>query len=204
MILLGSYVWFVDFPPSLVRSYAMVLVGWVVLLLAMELLSFTFLATVLLILIALFPSLLVSLSFQLSAAGVFYIFLLLQYTKGVKAWIITVLVIPIGIFILMLPIVHGTFGVTSPYQLLSPLISLVFIPFYPLAMLSHLLGFGNFFDSILLWLFSLPGESREVLLVPWAVWMYIGLSLAAIGSRRMFYILCTLATLYMVYLFFFV
>ena len=204
MILLGSYVWFVDFPPSLVRSYAMVLVGWVVLLLGMELLSFTFLATVLLILVSLFPSLLVSLSFQLSAAGVFYIFLLLQYTKGMKAWIITVFVIPIGIFILMLPVVHGTFAVTSPYQLLSPLLSLIFIPFYPFAMLSHLLGFGNFFDSVLLWLFFLPGWSKEMLLSPWAVWVYIGLSLGAIGNTRIFYILCTLATLYMVYLFIFV
>lgn len=204
MLLLGAYVWFVDFPPSLVRSYAMVLVGWVVLLLGMELLSFTFLATVLLILVALFPSLLVSLSFQLSAAGVFYIFLLLQYTKEMKAWIITVLVIPIGIFILMLPIVHGTFGVTSPYQLLSPLISLVFIPFYPLAMLSHLLGFGDLFDSALVWLFSLANESKEMLLDPWIVWVYIGLSLGAIGSRKVFYILFSLATLYMVYLFLFV
>lgn len=204
MTLLGVYLWFVDFPPSLVRSYAMVLVGWAVLLLGMELLSFTFLATILLLLVALFPSLLVSLSFQLSAVGVFYIFLLLQYTKGMKAWIITLLIIPVGIFILMLPVVHGTFGVTSPYQLLSPLLSVVFIPFYPLAMLFHLIGFGDVADRALLWLFSLPEESSEMLLVPWALWAYIGLSLGAIGSRRLFYIVCTLAMLYMVYLFIFI
>ncbi len=201
MVLLGVYLWFVDFPPSLVRSYAMVLVGWVVLLLGMELLSFTFLATILLMLISLFPSLLVSLSFQLSAAGVFYIFLLLQYTKGMKAWIITLLIIPMGIFILMLPVVHGTFGVTSPYQLLSPILSVAFIPFYPLAMLAHVVGFGGLADTALLWLFSLPGESREILLSPWLLWAYIGLSLSAIGSRRLFYIACILATLYMFYLF---
>ena len=204
MILLGVYLWFVDFPPSLVRSYAMVLVGWVVLLLGMELLSFTFLATILLILVVLFPSLLVSLSFQLSAAGVFYIFLLLQYTKGMKAWIITLLIIPMGIFILMLPVVHGTFGVTSAYQLLSPLLSVAFIPFYPLAMLSHVLGFGGLADTTLLWLFSLPEESREMLLPSWALWTYIGLSLGAIESRRLFYIVSALAMLYMVYLFMFI
>jgi len=62
MVLLGVYVWFVNFPPSLVRSYAMVLIGWSVLLLGMELLSFTFLTLVLLLLVVLFPSLLVSLS----------------------------------------------------------------------------------------------------------------------------------------------
>jgi len=31
MMILGVYLWFVDFPPSLLRSYAMVLVGWIVL-----------------------------------------------------------------------------------------------------------------------------------------------------------------------------
>lgn len=204
MILLGSYVWFVDFPPSLVRSYAMVLVGWVVLLLGMELLSFTFLATVLLILVSLFPSLLVSLSFQLSAAGVFYIFLLLQYTKKWKAYIITLLVIPVGIFMLMLPIVHGVFPVTSGYQLLSPLLSLLFIPFYPLVMILHLLGLGNVLDGVLLYLFDLPSFSKEMLLPVWMVGLYILLSLGGIWQKKLFYLLLGAAFLYMVYLFIFV
>jgi len=129
MILLAVYLCFVEFPPSLVRSYAMVLVGWIMLLLGIELLSFTFLTTILLSLVVLFPTLSVSLSFWLSVAGVFYIFLLLQYTKEYNKWMITVLFIPIGIFILMLPVVHHIFGVTSVYQLLSPLLSLLFIPF---------------------------------------------------------------------------
>jgi len=204
MMFLGFYLWFVDFPPSLVRSYAMVLVGWVVLLLGMELLSFAFLATILLVLVVLFPSLFVSLSFQLSATGVFYIFLLLQYTKEMKAWMITLLVIPLGIFILMLPVVHGTFGVISPYQLASPLLSILFIPFYPLTMLIHLLGVGDVFDSILLWLFSLPEESKESILPLWLVLSYVGLSIGAIWSKKVFYSVCVLATLYMIYLFVFI
>ncbi|MEA2047724.1 MAG: ComEC/Rec2 family competence protein [Campylobacterota bacterium] len=204
MIFLGIYLWFVDFPPSLVRSYAMVLVGWVVLLLGIELLSFTFLATILLMLVVLFPSLLVSLSFQLSAAGVFYIFLLLKYAKGINEWVISLLLIPLGIFILMLPIVHGIFGVTNPYQLLSPILSLMFIPFYPLAMVAHLFGFGGIGDSLLLWLFALPAESREIILEEWAVGCYIGLSLLAIGNRNVFYAVVALSGLYMVYLFLFV
>jgi len=187
MILLAVYLWFVDFPPSLVRSYAMVFVGWVVLLLGIELLSFTFLTSILLALVVLFPPLLVSLSFWLSVAGVFYIFLLLQYTKEYNKWLITVLFIPIGIFILMLPVVHHIFGVTSPYQLLSPLLSLLFIPFYPLVMVLHLVGFGGVLDGGLLWLFSLPKESVDNLLPLWAMLAYIGLSLGAIWSRKLFY-----------------
>jgi competence protein ComEC len=203
MILLGAYVWFVDFPPSLLRSYVMVLVGWMMLLLGIELLSFTFLSTIVLLLVALFPSLLVSLSFGLSVAGVFYIFLLLQYTKAFNVWVISLVFIPMGIFMFMLPVVHGIFAVTSGYQLLSPLLSLLFIPFYPLVMLLHLLGWGNMLDSILLWLFDLPslGLGREVLLSPWMVGMYILLSLGAIWRQKLFYVLLGSSFLYMVYLF---
>ncbi len=198
---LGIYLWFVDFPPSLVRSYAMVLVGWMVLLLGMELLSFTFLTTIGLTLIALFPSLLVSLSFGLSIAGVGYIFLLLQYTKEFNKWVITLLFIPFGIFILMLPVVHAIFGVTSGYQLLSPLLSLLFVPFYPLVILLHMIGFGGLFDTVLLWLFSLPNESVDLLLPLWAMLGYVGLSIGAIWNRKLFFMVIGLAMGYGVYLF---
>ncbi len=201
VIFLGIYLWFVDFPPSLVRSYAMVLVGWMVLLLGMKLLSFTFLTTVLTILAALFPSLLVSLSFWLSIAGVFYIFLLLQYTKEFNKWVITLLFIPFGIFILMVPVVHTVFGVTSGYQLLSPLLSLLFVPFYPLLMVLHMVGYGGVFDSALLWLFELPKESVDMLLPLWAMLGYVGLSLGGIWSRKLFIVVIGLAVGYGVYLF---
>jgi len=201
MLFLGSYLWFVDFPPSLVRSYAMVLVGWIVLLLGIELLSFTFLTTILFTLIVLFPSLLVSLSFWLSVAGVFYIFLLLYYVKAFNKWVVTLFFIPFGIFILMLPIVHTIFGVTTLYQLLSPLLSLLFIPFYPLVMLLHLLGWGDLFDTWLQWLFALPQESNEKFLPLWAMVGYIVVSLGAIWYRKLFYLLVTVAVGYSGYLF---
>ncbi len=201
MIFLGSYLWFVDFPPSLVRAYAMVLVGWIVLLLGIELLSFQFLTTILLLLTVLFPSLLVSLSFWLSVSGVFYIFLLLQYVRAWNKWLVTLFFIPFGIFILMLPVVHFIFGVTTPYQLLSVILSILFIPFYPLVILLHLLGFGGVLDTGLEWLFSLPKEASENLLPFWAIVGYIGLSLGAIWYRRLFYLLVGVAVGYGGYLF---
>ncbi len=204
MIVLGVYLWFVDFPPSLVRSYAMVLVGWGVLVLGMELLSFTFLTSILLTLTALFPSLLVSLSFWLSVAGVFYIFLLLLYTKKQSKWLISFIFIPFGIFILMLPVVHYIFGMTSSYQLLSPLLSILFVPFYPLAILLHLVGSGALLDDALLWLFSLPKQGEESLLPLWMMLGYVGLSVGAIWRRELFYVLFSLASLYAFYLFLFV
>ncbi len=201
MSILGLYVWFVGFPPSLLRSYAMVLIGWGVLLMGIELLSFTFLVSVFLLLGLVFPSLLVSLGFWLSVAGVFYIFLLLQYTKIWNKWLITLLVIPLGIFILMLPVVHSIFGTTSTYQLLSPLLSLLFIPFYPLAMFVHLLGIGDIFDTSLMGLFYLPDIGTEALLPWWATLIYVGLSIGAIWHKKLFYVVLGLAVGYGVYLF---
>jgi competence protein ComEC len=201
LLLLGFYVWFVGAPPSLLRSYVMMLVGWVVILLGIELLSFTFLTTVALLLLLLFPPLIASLSFWLSVIGVFYIFLLLRHASEVNGWIISLLFIPLGIFILMLPIVHGIFGMTTPYQLLSPLLSLLFIPFYPLVILLHLLGMGSLLDAGLVWLFSLPSDGVEKLLPVWATLVYMGLSLWAIWSRGAFGLLLVVAIGYGGYLF---
>ncbi len=196
IILLGFYVWFVGAPPSLLRSYAMVLVGWVVILLGMELLSFTFLTTIALVLLLLFPPLIVSLGFWLSVIGVYYIFLLLRYASEVNGWIVSLFFIPVGIFLLMQPVVHGIFGLTTPYQLLSPLLSLLFILFYPLVIVLHLLGVGGVLDSGLIWLFSLPATGVEKLLPLWMVGVYLGLSLWAIWSRWVFWLLLGVAGAY--------
>ena len=201
VLVLGAYLWFVDFPPSLLRSYTMLVAGWFVILMGVELLSFKFLTTVVFLLAALFPSLLVSLSFWLSVAGVFYIFLLLHYTKHLSKWLITLLVIPLGIFLLMLPIVHMIFDVTSGYQLLSPLLSLLFIPFYPLVMFLHLIGFGDLLDSTLMTLFSLPEESVSHLLPWWLGLPYMGLSLWAVFNQKAFMALLGAASVYAMYLF---
>ena len=202
LVLLGGYVWFVGAPPSLLRSYAMLLVGWSMLLLGIELLSFAFLATIFMVLLVLLPSLLVSLGFWLSVAGVFYIFLLLHHTKGLDNRLITLLVIPIGIFLFMLPVVHMIFDVTTGYQLLSPLLSLLFIPFYPLVMLLHLSGFGDLLDTVLLWLFMLPEDSISHLLPPGIGAVYILLSLTAVVCRKCFYLLSGSSLAYAGYLFF--
>ena len=203
MVLLGVYLWFVDFPPSLVRSYAMVSIGWVVLLLGMELISFISLSTIILLLLTLFPYLLVSLSFWLSVAGVFYIFLILQYTKHLHHWYINLIFIPFGMFIFMLPITHAIFGTTSDYQLLSPLISLLFVPFYPIVILFHLFGLGRIFDTPLSILFALPTHSTENILDIWYIIYYIIVSIGAIWSRLYFYLLFILAFEYGVYIFWF-
>ncbi|UFH58990.1 ComEC/Rec2 family competence protein [Sulfurovum mangrovi] len=203
LLVLAWYLWFVGFPPSLVRSYMMLLMGWTVLVLGMELVSFSFLFTVVGVVLALSPSLVVSLGFWFSVSGVFSIFLLLQYTQNIDKYILTFLIIPVGVFVLMLPIVHSTFAVTSSYQLLSPLLSLIFIPFYPIVMVLHLLGYGGILDGLLLGLFQLPADAEMHLLPIGMLFAYLFLALLAIRYKTAFMLLVVSALSYGGYLFIF-
>jgi competence protein ComEC len=201
ILFLGIYVWFVGMPPSLLRAYAMVISGWMMLIMAVELVSFGFLAVVMAALPVLFPSLLVSLGFWFSVAGVFYIFLLLHYTKKWNKWVLMFAVIPLGIFILMLPVVHMIFPLTAVCQLLSPVLSLLFTPFYPLSILLHLIGWGGIADMGLHRLLSLSCHTKEVLVPWWAGIGYLILSITAIWYRRAFLLLIAMATLFGVWLY---
>ena len=200
LILLAGYVWFVDSPPSLLRSYAMMLVAWTLLVFGMELLSFSFLGIIVLLLLILFPKMLLSLAFWFSVIGVFYIFLLLHYFSGLNKYLITLL-ISFGIFVLMLPIVHMIFPLTSPLQLTSPLLSLLFSAFYPLSMVLHSIHLGGIFDNYLLQLFSLKSEERLFLMQVELGVLYLFLSFLAIYSKWIFYLLSLFAFGFFVWLF---
>lgn len=200
LFILAWYVWFVDGPPSLIRSYMMMLIGWVLLVLGIELLSFTFLATIIMFLLLIFPKMLLSLAFWFSVMGVFYIFLLLQYFSHLNKYLITLL-ISFGIFILMLPIVHMVFPVVGPLQLTSPFLSLGFSFFYPMSMGLHLLGLGNLFDEFLLKLFMLKAEEYDFILTPIYGMIYMLLTLLSIYSKYLFYLLFFVAFSFSAWLF---
>ena len=206
---LGFYLWFVDFPPSLVRSYAMLSIAWMMLLLGMELISFEFLGFVVMLLLALFPELVASLGFWFSVVGVYYIYLVLYWSQESGAWlhnkwVISLISIPVGIYLLMLPVVHGVFGMTSGWQLLSPLLSLLFTIFYPLVIGLHMIGMGGALDSGLLRLFALPSEYQEHILPLWVLAGYGLLSIGAMWSRILFWMTLGSSLLYLGYLLLFV
>jgi len=200
LMLLAWYVWFVDAPPSLLRSYAMMMGGWILLVVGVELLSFTFLSMIVLLLLVIFPKMLLSLAFWFSVSGVFYIFLLLKHFAQLNKYWMT-LFITFGIFLLMLPIVHMVFPVVNLLQLTSPFLSLIFMLFYPLSMGLHLLGIGDLLDSLLIKLFSL--RSTETLFtLPFEYgWSYLVLSAFAISSKKIFYGLLLVSVLFSVCLF---
>lgn len=200
LILLAWYVWFVDAPPSLLRSYMMMVMGWILLILGVELVSLSFLTIMVLILLVIFPKLLLSLGFWFSVTGVFYIFLLLHYFKDVnRYWLM--IIISFGIFILMLPIVHMVFSLTSFLQLASPFLSLLFTPFYPLTIGLHIIGLGDIFDELLIKLFSLKSMHKEIFLSYWIGGVYLFLSILSFYFKKLFYLILLLSILYFIGLF---
>ena len=200
LLLLGWYVWFVDSPASLVRSYTMMVMGWGVMIFGIELLTFTFVATMIMVILLLFPKMLLSLAFWFSVLGVFYIFLLVERFKTLNKPMM-MLLISFGLFVLMSPVVHIIFPITSTLQLYSPFLSLAFTPFYPLSILAHLIGYGGVFDGLLLGLFGLESETVEVKLDMIYGIGYLILSFGAIWSRWMFYSLFVVAFGFMGWMF---
>ncbi|MCK4442222.1 MAG: ComEC/Rec2 family competence protein, partial [Sulfurovaceae bacterium] len=200
LLILGWYVWFVGSPASLLRSYMMMVVGWIVAIMGIELLSFEFLITIVMILLLLIPKLFLSLAFWFSVLGVFYIFLLIQRFSDVNKILMT-LIISFGIFILMLPLIHLIFPTVSYLQLYSPFLSLGFTLFYPLSIALHIIGIGGVFDSLLITLFELSSQTIDIIL-PWYYGIfYVFLSIGAIFSRWAFYLLFLISFLFMLYIY---
>jgi competence protein ComEC len=173
--------------------------GWIILILGMELLSFTFLATAVMILLIIFPKMLLSLAFWFSVLGVFYIFLILKYFNRFNKFITTA-IISFGIFILMSPIVHTIFPITSIYQLYSPLLSLAFTIFYPISIGSHIVGIGYIFDNLLLNLLYLDDNTTLVKIPIYYGVGYIILSIGAVYSRWIFYLLFIIASIIIIFI----
>lgn len=183
LLLLLFYLYITSYPPSLVRAYGMMVVGYIVLVSGVELLDFTTLFVAILLILIIAPNMLLSTAFWLSVMGVVYIFILLKYIPS-KHLIIKLVSISVGIFVLMSPIIHTIFPTTSFYQLLSPFISIAFLIFYPTSILLHLVGRGDIFDTILLKLFGLNIPTFEVYIPSYIAIFYIALSLVAIYNKR--------------------
>ena len=157
--------------------------------------SFETLAISILGILAIFPPLFFSLSFWFSVAGVFYLFVFLHHFSHLNKWLMFIL-LDIFVFISMIPIVHATFPVFTLLQLTSPLSSIVFIVFYPLGVFLHVINLGGILDSFLLVFLHVKTQSYALVVEPWILIPYIGISLLAIRFRwcmflSFFFALCS-------------
>lgn len=198
---LGAYLLFTGSPPSLLRAYAMLVVGWLALLWGIELFSFTFLAVCAVALVALFPSLLFSIGFWLSVAGVFFIYLYLRWTQHWPKWL-SFVSLNLYVYLAMLPVVHLFFGTFTPFQWVSPLLTILFSLFYPLAMFLHLIGLGGVTDAAVMELLRWPDAARaaEVSTPLWFLAFFGLVTLGAVRWRRALYVQTGLMLLFFVYL----
>jgi competence protein ComEC len=186
--LLLVYLYFLNLVPSLLRAFAMSLFAYILYDRGVKILSFSSLGIVVCFLIALWPKLLFALGFWFSVAGVFYIFLFLHHMKDLKLWQ-SFLLLHIWVYLAMLPLVHYFYGTFSLYQLASPILTMLFILFYPLELFLHLIGQGSMLDFGLEWLLSLDMHVAQMFVNIWTLTFYIILSGLAIFGKRLFYLL---------------
>ena len=101
-IVLLSYLLFLDSPPSLLRAFFMLIIGFILYDRGIKIISMLTLLLTVVLLISFFPRLLLSIGFWLSVSGVFYIFLFLIHLKELsKVW--QFILIPFWVYLLMLP-----------------------------------------------------------------------------------------------------
>lgn len=199
-ILLFVYLLALNTIPSFLRSFIMFIVGVFLLRSNIKIVSFGSLGIVTLLIIAFFPKLLFSLSLWFSVAGVFYIFLFMQYFSKLNKYFGFIL-FNFWIFFAVNPITHFFFGTTASIQLLSPFITIGFIVFYPLELILHLIGFGGILDHFIeLWINTNP-KYTLVFTPIWLLGTHILISLLAIWHKFFFYLLHILIILFNSYLF---
>ena len=176
MALLYGYGTFLAFPPSVMRALAMLFIGYILYDRGIEIVSFETLFITVTLLVAFDISLLFSTGFWLSVAGVFYIFLFLQYAKNLHV-ALQFIAIHIWMYLAMLPLSLYLFGSYSNYHFLSIILTMLFNLFYPLSMFAHLLGYGELFDPLLERLLHIDMRPIEVVFPLWALMLHVALSL---------------------------
>ena len=177
-----GYVWFLQMAPSVLRAYAMMLVGFFFYDRGVKLLTFQSLLMTVSLLIALWPRLFFTMGFWLSVAGVFYLFAFFRRFET-RGRLFKFIGIHVWVYLMMLPLALALFGSFSPLHPLSVLWTMLFIVFYPLALLLHLVGLGGALDPLLHGLLELPRGHVQIDLGYPVVALWTALSLLMLKSE---------------------
>lgn len=190
-----AYLFLLDFPPSFLRAYMMSVVGLVFFYFHLSLLNFSFLLLCSCLILALFPQYIFSLGFWFSVSGVFYIFLFFKHfnfsflqNRWLKAFLVLCL-LNFVLFFNMLPLTHWFFPVFSFASFLSIPLSIVFAPFFILALTLHLCKMGGVFDDFLLKVLNLDIQTSQISTPSFFAIFYLLVSFLSLKSR-IAYVLC--------------
>ena len=196
--ILLSYLLFLDYPPSLLRAFVMLLIGFFLYDRGIKVVSQLTLLLTVILLLAFFPRLLFSIGFWLSVSGVFYIFLFLIHYKHLsKIW--QFVLIPFWVYILMLPYSIIIFGNFSFYHPLSILWTSLFTLFYPLSIFLHLINYGDVLDSLIKALLGIDTANTKITLDwKWLI-IFAATSLGAVYKKGLLYFTLLFALLVFIY-----
>ncbi|MCR8678329.1 MULTISPECIES: ComEC/Rec2 family competence protein [Campylobacter] len=197
-ILMGFYLYILDFTPSFLRSYIMGVVGFLLLSRGLKVFSFGNLILSILIGLAFSVELLFSIGFYFSCFGVYFIFLYIYHfgnkedLSSYKRIFIHTLALEIFVFLAMNIPVYYFFPTVSWYQLSVIPLAYVFIIFYPLSLFLHLIGCGGIFDEwVLKFIEFAPSQGRANV----DLWQFIAyniLALLAIYKKQIMILLALL------------
>ena len=193
-VVLAVYVIFLGMPPSLLRSFTMLLIGYVLYDRGVKVVSMQTLLLTVLLLIALWPTLFFKIGFWLSVSGVFYIFLFLIHFSGWSRWIQFV-GLHVWVYAMMLPmalVIFGTFSLWHPFSILA---TMVFTLFYPLVLLLHFIGLGALLDPALSILFEGSVLSVKVNIHESLLFVHIFFSLLSLLYQKVIWIVLVLSML---------
>ena len=196
--ILFLYLLFLDTPPSLLRAFVMLLIGFILYDRGFKVVTMTTLFLTVILILSFSPRLFFSLGFWLSIFGVFYIFLFLIHFKNLnKVW--QFMFVPIWVYLMMLPLSLFIFENFSLYHPVSIVWTSLFTLFYPLSILFHLLGFGSIFDTYLVWILNLSVEKNLITIPIEQIATFLLLSLASVWKKSFAYLLLIFALFIFVY-----
>ncbi len=202
IVLLG-YLLFLDSPDSLLRAFAMLIIGFFLYDRGIKIISMQTLFISVIVLLALFPRLFFGIGFWLSVSGVFYIFLFLIHFKSLSK-ISQFILVPFWVYFMMLPFSLTIFSNFSLYHPLSSIWTTVFTLFYPLSILLHMISFGDLFDTLLESLMQLGVDGKTVVLNSLWLKIHILFSFIGIWKKSFIFILVLWSLLIFLYAFSFV
>jgi len=201
VVLLFLYLYLVGFIPSLLRAYVMMVIGYIFYIRYIDIFSYETLFLTVVALLAFFPELTFSVAFWFSVCGVFYIFLFLYYFSKLKPWQIFV-ALNFWVYFLIQPIIHYIFPTFALSQLLSPILSMFFVLFYPMELFLHLIREGGLFDKVVLNLFNFSTQAISFKTPIWFLCLYVATTLSAIYKKIFLYLLVFEGVLFFSYLFY--
>lgn len=185
--LLFAYLSILEFNPAMVRSFGMIVVGYLLYDRGIKIVSLQTLLVAIGVILAFFPKLFFSLSFWFSSFGVLSIFIFIRYYEHWKPWQIF-LALNIWCYLVLLPISLAIFGTFSWWHIGSIAINLIFNLYYPSVLVLHLTPWGDMFDSTLIRMFE-SGELRNVVLPMWIGVFSIVLAFGAMRWKGAFWAL---------------